>query len=323
MSKTTTTKISFRRLADAFESDWRNLGGRHAGGERQENPFPSVTKALGDLTEGLREIQEAVVEQRQKHDQARAQLLQESLKQDQAEIENAADLRAAETAKPAAGKFVTAGRVIDANSGVGLPDVRVQLTAGEAAKAKVLSESVTEDLGFYRHELGQVKTSDDGAITTVAVRVVDAGGKLVHLCDQRLTPKPGEVALVDIALDAAKLPGSLARGQRHEQDAAVRLDAVQRQCVVLAGRSRLRLGLGLSRKEEETEKRPPKKATYDFTRIKGIGPIFAARLQEYGIADAEEVASLKPAQLAEILEVSVEKAKEIKKSAREVAKGGE
>ena len=41
------------------------------------------------------------------------------------------------------------------------------------------------------------------------------------------------------------------------------------------------------------------------------------------VCSPKEVAALKPAQLAEILQVSVEKAQEIRKAAREVAEGGE
>lgn len=79
----------------------------------------------------------------------------------------------------------------------------------------------------------------------------------------------------------------------------------------LALLDRLKAAQDKLRQAESMAAHSPREAMDDLTQIKGVGPVFAERLQRAGVRTIAAVAALSPSQLADILQVQPGRAERI------------
>lgn len=120
--------------------------------------------------------------------------------------------------------FVLAGRVTDKTTGVGLSYVGVN---GKAAD--LLRGTYTDELGYYRIEFSGADLENLGEeMPEVYIEVLDDKNEPLHK-SPKISVGAGRSEYFDAAVEGARVPGSLAMGERMELSLAERLKHFDRR----------------------------------------------------------------------------------------------
>ncbi len=237
------------RLIEALTNDLTALAGASEG-ETPTRLFTASQQTLRVEEKQLGVVQKATVKQREQQVKTRAEALIQSVTKEAATLKNRVETRKTETTAPLKGGFVVAGRVVDAETGVGLSDVHIRALDRDILKDDLLGETRTDDLGYYRLEYTRKDFRDlfEGK-PEVYIEVLDNDGNTLYTSDQSFRHKAGKVEILDAAVDGSKLPGSLNRSARTEHLVQTRIEELEQQAKVIDQRLDARLGTAFKQGE--------------------------------------------------------------------------
>lgn len=135
------------------------------------------------------------------------------------------------------GKFVVAGRVMDRETGVGIPNVRVKAFDLDRRYDDILGDTRTDVLGYYRIEYGEKDFKDlFDKKPEVYIEVQDEDGKSLFTSTKSFVHKSGKVESIDARVDGSTLPSGLAQGLSLRQAIDKRLQRYAYRTQLLEGR---------------------------------------------------------------------------------------
>jgi hypothetical protein len=141
----------------------------------------------------------------------------------------------------AEGKFVAAGRIVD-ESGAGLTGVRVRAFDLERKHEYLLRETRTDMMGYYRLEYDESDFKDlADKKPEMYIEVLDEEGQQVHTSTKSFIHKAGEVWVIDVTLDASKVPRSQALSEMITRLMADQVRSFEHRKQALDSRMALRL----------------------------------------------------------------------------------
>lgn len=244
-------------------------------------------------------------------------------------------------------RFIVAGRVTDRATGAGLPHVRVRATDLDRREDDVLGYVRTDALGYYRLEYTAADFAEADQNPETFIEVLDDANAVIFTSSKSFIQKAGQSAFIPAVVDGEKLPDNLrmaskvtqgvderkdhfAQRQRvldHRADVVLPAAPVRGPVVTLpsrGGAGGIATGTGgaAPAREPVVVAQPAVVGRADLGTVKGIGPAFRERLEKEGVTETAAVARMKPARLAEILNVGESRAKTIIADAKVVVKQG-
>lgn len=163
----------------------------------------AVQAAAGEIRTTIASVEE--------QQQARRKALAEALENDAArriEQIKQADIRPAPA--PREGRYVVIGRLTDKKSGVGLPNVAINLFDLDRTQDDLLGSTRTDDHGYYRFEYTERQVDDRAdRKAEIYLQVLDETGAVLHQTPRSFFDKAGPVYELDAVIDGAKLPRNL------------------------------------------------------------------------------------------------------------------
>lgn len=141
------------------------------------------------------------------------------------------------------GEYVVTGRVLDPETGVGLPGLRVVAIDRDVSRHDLLGQAITDEAGRYRISYTAEAFAERGEnLAEIEVGVVGADGEPLNP-ERNVRLESGRSERIDIELPAGDLPEVLERGRkqqallaRQERQAALRRKALDVQTRVVAER---------------------------------------------------------------------------------------
>jgi hypothetical protein len=271
------------------------------------------------LSEGVRARGEVNAEYR-----ARTHAMEAVLAERQHRLEAYAE-RQRQVVPPAADRFIVAGRVTDRATGRGLPHVRVRATDLDRREHDLLGYVRTDALGYFRLEYGAGDIAESDHVPETFIEVLDDEGNVVHTSARSFVEKSGGAAFIPAEVDGAALPQNVRMAQkvaatvdRRHRDFEVRRRVLERSpelAVDLGGRA---VTGGKGGEGDQVVEGPVEGAPeVTLTEVKGIGAAFSDRLTESGLTTVARLARARVEKVAEILNVSEERAKAMIGDARE------
>ncbi len=249
---------------------------------------------------------------------------------------------------PEPGKYILAGHLTDSATGVAMPNVSVR-PRGDAAGDE--PETTRSDaLGYFRLELGAPANAAGGA---VQIEVLDDEGNVLSTSDRQFRTSAGGSDFAKLEVAGERIPRSLALGRLIEGSVDERIKRLERTGRVMqldpaaggvgspavtpaspvGGVARhLREVLVAHRSTSDdaahrdarvaARRRSSAPAGRRVIDVRGIGPTYATRLEEEGITELHEVASISPARLADLLNVGERQAAVLIDDAQRLLGGG-
>jgi hypothetical protein len=106
---------------------------------------------------------------------------------------------------------MVAGRITDKQSGVGLPNVALNVFDLDRKHDDLLGRTRTDDQGYYRLEYTAADVDDRrDRKAEIYLQVLDDADAVAHQTPRSFFEKAGPVVELDAAIDGAKVPASLA-----------------------------------------------------------------------------------------------------------------
>ena len=237
------------RLIEALTNDLTTLAGASEG-ETPTRLFTASQQTLRAEEKQLGEVQKAAAQQRREQVKARAEARIEAVTTQATTLKNRVENRETDITAPLKGGFVVAGRVIDAESGVGLSGIVVRVMERDPLKDDVLGNTRTDDLGYYRLEYTRkdFRGLFEGKPETY-IEVLDENGNEIYTSDRSFRHKAGKVEILNAAIDGSKVPGRLEQGTRNEEVVKRQVQVLEQRAVSLQQRLATRTGTGFRRSE--------------------------------------------------------------------------
>lgn len=207
------TPIDLAALAGGLLQDLRTLASVPAEGSPGEAPALEGVARVRTLASEIRQGQDEAAAATREVYAARAGAVSQMLEERQRRL-TAYAVRERAMVPPVEGRFVVAGRITDAATGVGLPDVRVQAWDLDRRQDDFLGETRTDALGYYRVEFGPEQVNDPDGIPETYIVVFDDAGEELHRSTRSFIDKSGPAANISAAVDGRRVSESLERGTK-------------------------------------------------------------------------------------------------------------
>jgi hypothetical protein len=223
----------------------------------------------------------------------------------------------------------------------------VRATDLDRREDDVLGYVRTDALGYYRLEYAAADFAEADQNPETFIEVLDDANSVIFTSSKSFIQKAGQSAFIPAVVDGEKLPDNRRMASKVSQGVEERTEDFARRQRVLDHRadvvlpaaprrgpvgrlpSRGSTGVVATGAAGATPDRgsvivsPP--AVIGRTHlgtVKGIGPAFRERLEKEGVTETAVVARMKPARLAEILNIGESRAKTIIADAKVVVKEG-
>lgn len=207
------TPIDLAALAGGLLQDLRTLASVPAEGSPGEAPALEGVERVRTLAGEIRQGQDEAAAATREVYAARAGAVSEMLEERQRRL-TAYAVRERALVPPVDGRFVVAGRITDAATGVGLPDVRVQAWDLDRRQDDFLGETRTDALGYYRVEFGPEQVNDPDGIPETYIIAFDDQGQELFRSTRSFIDKSGPAANISAAVDGRRVSESLDRGTK-------------------------------------------------------------------------------------------------------------
>jgi uncharacterized protein YciI len=185
----------------------------------------AVPILLGPAITELETAQEKVREQHQTRleDQRKKLLAQQRWDEDVVER------RKEEATAPEKDKFVVAGRIVDKESGLGLPRVIIQVWDHDTTRPKddPLGRVLTDEFGYFRQIYAAKEFEDPDKKAELYLTVEDEARKQIF--KSRIQYESGKVEFLAEKIDGDQLPRSLELAKIYDRDRTARRAAHKRQ----------------------------------------------------------------------------------------------
>jgi len=205
--------------------------------------FPDLEspRLVQDLGRGLETGQQRVRKKREEGLRTQGESQIQVLKQRIQQLETSEKKRRQEITTPTEGKFVVAGRVLDAETREALPGIRVQGMERDPENDDVLGEVRTDREGFYRLEYTEehFHAAQDEEPETY-IRVLDEEGNALFTSDQSYRHKAGEVEVINAAIEGSKVSERRELGKQIRENTQAELNELRRRREDLKNRLHLR-----------------------------------------------------------------------------------
>jgi len=231
---------------------------------------------------------------------------------------------------PADKNFVFAGRVFDATSKTGLPQITVRVLRDRDQPGEPLATAITDAAGAYRAIVPPEQFDQSGAATPIRVEALQAGAaRPVALQRLSLVLTSGGVQQVDLPVKQSRtVGGNVAAGESARDSIEATIETVQQRLASMQaahtatarfsdltrdGLKELSAAMATDppvvvddpptpppEPEPEPEPEPDTRST-PLEKIPGIGDKFADRLRAAGIPDVETLVETPIEKLADIL----------------------
>ena len=243
------------QFRNALVSDLKSLSREN---DRTSPPFTALRQLADRATANLARWQKEAQELHRMETQGRADaLLSSATDLTKALQERVARRREDVGAKLDSG-FVVAGRILDTETGHGLPQLRVQVIEPVSQKERIWAETATDELGFFRVAFGEAQFKElFERQAELRVAVLDSQGQTLSTADRLFKPKIGKTEFVDVALDGAQAPASRDEATRLEADVQSNLDLLEDQTIRITQRLKSRIEIpSITRKPSTPSTRP-------------------------------------------------------------------
>jgi hypothetical protein len=201
--------------------------------------------AIGDavrvVDDHIRTERTRVLEEHQRRLRGDLDALDQALNERQRRLQTLSEHIRERTLARAEGKFVVAGRIVDEN-GAGLTGVRVRAFDLERKHEDLLRETGTDMMGYYRLEYDESDFKDlADKKPEMYIEVLDEESQQIHTSTEGLIHKAGEVGVIDVTLDASKVPRSQALSEMITRLMADQVRSLEHRKQALDSRMALRL----------------------------------------------------------------------------------
>lgn len=207
------TPIDLAALAGGLLQDLRTLASAPGEGSPGEAPVLEGVQGVRALAGEIREDRDGAAAVTREVYAARAEAVAGLLEERQRRL-TAYAVRERALVPPVEGRFVVAGRITDAATGVGLPDVRVEAWDLDRRQDDFLGETRTDALGYYRVEFGPDQVNDPDGIPETYIIVFDEQGEQLFHSTRSFIDKSGPAANISAAVDGRRVADSLDRGTK-------------------------------------------------------------------------------------------------------------
>lgn len=217
-------KVSLSQLADALIQDLQEIAAAAAPLETREAlealPLPQRTRKI---CQGLTT---AVNTERQRQDkkdkeaiQRRREALQLGLQQRQLLFDQSVSLRQEKLQRPISGKFVVTGRIVDDETGLGLPNVTVKAFDRDRQYDDFLGTVMTDADGFYRLEYAPEQFQESGEnAPEIYVQVVGETDTPLYQSPRSVEIKSAAVETINVRVSSPELSKNKARAEQIEKN---------------------------------------------------------------------------------------------------------
>jgi hypothetical protein len=219
--------IDLTALTAGLLRDLRALPTREAGDETPLEGTAAVRALAGEVRETRGE---AAASTREVYDARNTEA--KALLEERQQRLTAYAVRDRVVVPPVEGRFVVAGRLTDAATGVGLPDVRVQAWDLDRRQDDLLGETRTDALGYYRVEYGREAFNDPDGIPETYIVALDDAGEILHRSPRSFIEKAGEATNISASVDGSRVADSLVRGTKVNQSVVRQVNTLEVRRVV-------------------------------------------------------------------------------------------
>ncbi len=127
-------------------------------------------------------------------------------------------------------KFVVAGRVTDKTTGVGLPNVKVNVFDMDRKYDDRLGSTHTDALGYFRIDYTSADFKDFGeGMPETYIEVVGEDEKTLYTSPKSFVQKAGKSEYFDVEVEGTAVPSSLAAGTKIDGSLGERLKVLDRR----------------------------------------------------------------------------------------------
>jgi hypothetical protein len=205
----------------------------------------TISGAIGDpvrvVDDQIRAERTRVLEEHQRQLRGDQDALDQALNERQRRLQTLSEHIREETLARAEGKFIVAGRIVD-ESGAGLTGVRVRVFDLERKHEDLLRETRTDMMGYYRLEYDESDFKDlADKNVEIYIEVLDKEGQQIHTSTESFIHKAGEVEVIDVTLDASRVPRSQALSEMITRLMADQVRSLEHRKQALNSRMALRL----------------------------------------------------------------------------------
>ena len=173
---------------------------------RTRTTFEDAVRAARDRIGQAREQHAARLKERSESLRRAAEVRRELVEQTPA-------LRREELEKPKEGKFVLTGRILDAETGDPLPDVKLRVFDLDRKYDDLVAETRTDELGYYRVVYDQSDFEDVDETPEMDIEGLDEQGEAFYTSPRGFRQKSGKVEVLNAALSGENVPSSLDKGK--------------------------------------------------------------------------------------------------------------
>lgn len=241
MKKQPPASFDLKRLADTFREGFRSLATKPAASSRAASPFDRIREAAEEAVRQAQILQQEGRVKRREQLVQRAAAVVQPLERERQELKERVEQKHEEP-PPSKSEFVVAGRVLDAETGAGLPGLRVRVLERDRTGDDFLGEVLTDTLGYYRKEYDR-KDFDNlfERSPEVYIQVLDARGGVLYTSDQSFRHKAGKLEIIHAAVDGGKVPESRDQGRRNLREAKAGIETLEARTKTIDSRAALRL----------------------------------------------------------------------------------
>jgi hypothetical protein len=205
----------------------------------------TISGAIGDpvrvVDDQIRAERTRVLEEHQRQLRGDQDALDQALNERQRRLQTLSEHIREETLARAEGKFIVAGRIVD-ESGAGLTGVRVRAFDLERKHEDLLRETRTDMMGYYRLEYDESDFKDlADKNVEIYIEVLDKEGQQIHTSTESFIHKVGEVEVIDVTLDASRVPRSQALSEMITRLMADKVRSLEHRKQALDSRMALRV----------------------------------------------------------------------------------
>lgn len=176
--------------------------------------LPETRAALRDARRTVRDRIEDLRSRRLAELDERADLLERAVEIRRKTVERTPELRKEELERPEEDKFVLTGRVIDEETGKGLPGVKVRAIDMDRKYDDLVGEARTDELGYYRVVYDKSDFEDKDLQPEMYIELVDEKDEVFYTSPRGFRHKSGRVEVLNAAVGADKVPASRERSKR-------------------------------------------------------------------------------------------------------------
>ncbi|MEF8787713.1 MAG: hypothetical protein V5A84_01460 [Planctomycetota bacterium] len=205
-------------LVKQVVADVRRIGDNASGigspSEMQNLALPNTAAAVRDALGGMRDVMEEARRKRAAGLQERARLLRRAAQVRRQRVEMAPEARKAELERAEEDKFVLTGRIMDEETGRGLPDVRLRVFDMDRKYDDLVAETTTDELGYYRVVYDQDDFKDIDEKPEMFIEALDEEDEVFYTSPRGFRHKSGRLEVLNAAIGADRVPSSRERSKK-------------------------------------------------------------------------------------------------------------